>query len=283
MSGGSTNNDFIISPAGSGAIIGFNEPDNTATGGAKRGTYAVDFLGPFRNTSADVGSGTSTFLWGRYSKATGPYSYAGGYLCNASGIAAMADGYQNTSSGYYSRAINYGNTASAEATFASGESTQSTKFCASSFGFRSLGSRYAEMARAGGYFAAVGDCQKTGVVGRCKTTTNAAVEVFLDGSSERLSIAAGKGWSGLVNIFAFKSDGSVAARFLRQVTIKNVGGTTSLVGSVITIGTDEAGGCSVSLTANDTNDALKVEGTGITSETWRWAMTADGIDLAYGT
>jgi hypothetical protein len=72
------------------------------------------------------------------------------------------------------------------------------------------------------------------------------------------------------------------ARYIRQVTIKNVSGTTSLVGSVITIGTDDAAGTSISITANDANDALKIEATGVASETWRWIAVIEGAELAYG-
>jgi hypothetical protein len=69
---------------------------------------------------------------------------------------------------------------------------------------------------------------------------------------------------------------------MRQVGIKNVGGTTSLVGTVNTIGTDEAAGTSIAITADDTNDALQINVTGVTSETWRWVAVVYGVELAYG-
>jgi hypothetical protein len=118
---------------------------------------------------------------------------------------------------------------------------------------------------------------------RNKTTTNAAVELFLDGSaSARLTIPSGKYLTGTINIAGIKSDGTAAASYIRQFSIKNVAGTTSLVGTVNTVGTDEAASTSISITANDTNDALKVEVTGITSETWRWVAAVDVVEVAYG-
>jgi hypothetical protein len=34
---------------------------------------------------------------------------------------------------------------------------------------------------------------------------------------------------------------------------------------------------------NDTNDALKVEVTGILDETWRWVASVDAVEIAYGS
>jgi hypothetical protein len=139
------------------------------------------------------------------------------------------------------------------------------------------------LAHAAGQFAAQGDAQRARFVMRNKTTTNAAVELFLDGSATRLTIPSGKYLTGTINIAGIKSDGSAAASYIRQFSIKNVAGTTSLVGTVNTIGTDEAASTSISITANDTNDALKVEVTGIASETWRWVAAVDVVEVAYGT
>jgi hypothetical protein len=139
-------------------------------------------------------------------------------------------------------------------------------------------------AHASGQFSAKGDAQRARFVLRNKTTTNAAVELFLNtGDSTRLTIPSGKYLTGTINIAGIKSDGTAAASYIRQFSIKNVAATTSLVGTVNTIGTDEAASTSISITANDTNDALKVEVTGIASETWRWVASVDVVEVAYGT
>jgi hypothetical protein len=72
------------------------------------------------------------------------------------------------------------------------------------------------------------------------------------------------------------------AHFIRKVSIKNVGGTTSLV-SESTVGTDYAAGTSLAITADNTNAALQIAVTGITSETWRWVAHVEGVEIAYGT
>jgi hypothetical protein len=180
----------------------------------------------------------------------------------------MSGGYLSQSTALY--AISLGGAA-----YATAESTKA-------FGSHSIADRYGMYADSAGRFTAFGDNQYVRFIARNKTTTNSAVELFLNGSSVRLTIPSGKVLSGTVNIVGTKSDGTAVARYLRQFTIKNVAGTTSLVGSVITLGTDEAAGTSISITADDTNDALKIEVTGIASETWRWTAVAEGVEQAYG-
>lgn len=86
----------------------------------------------------------------------------------------------------------------------------------------------------------------------------------------------------MINITGTKSDGSAVAHYVRQYSIKNVGGTTSQVYAPVTIGTDNAAGTSIALSADDTNDSLKIEVTGVTSETWRWVASVDAVEVGYG-
>jgi hypothetical protein len=138
-------------------------------------------------------------------------------------------------------------------------------------------------ARAAGAFSSDGDNQFIFIALRNKTTDATPVELKLDGSSERFTIATGFGFSGMVEVFGFKSDGTAAARYTRRVGIKNTGGTTALVGSVETIGTDhEDAATDISITADDANDALAITVTGIAAETWRWTAVAHGLELKYG-
>lgn len=63
--------DFVITPKNYGAIIGFYYPDNTTTGGNKRGLEAVDFQSG-RSLASQVASGSQSFQ-------------SSGYACTASG------------------------------------------------------------------------------------------------------------------------------------------------------------------------------------------------------
>lgn len=136
---------------------------------------------------------------------------------------------------------------------------------------------------AGGGGSPTGDAQRARFVMRNKTTTNSAVELFLDGSSTRLTIPSGKYLTGTINIAGINSTGSTAASYIRQFSIKNQSLTTALVGTINTIGTDLASGTSINITADDPNDALKVQVTGIAAETWRWVASVDVVEVQYGT
>jgi hypothetical protein len=119
-------------------------------------------------------------------------------------------------------------------------------------------------------------------------TTNSTPTTMLIGfgyTNTRFTIPSGKIMFADILISGIKSDGSAAACYKRKVAIKNVGGTTSLVGTVETIGTDIEDNAStdVAITADNTNDALDISVTGIAAETWRWVCVVEGLEIAYGT
>jgi len=189
----------------------------------------------------------------------------------ASGVSAVALGFNTTASGNYTFAAVYRPTASgANGTVALGANTSAT--INGQFAFSS------------GRPSGSGISQFTVFTLYGNTTTNSAVELFAgadQGGAVRFSIPSGHVMTGLVHIVGSKSDGAAVASYMRQVTIKNVGGTTSLVGTVNLVGTDEAAGTSISITANDTNDALKIECTGVASETWRWIALCQFAQRTY--
>lgn len=300
---GQTNSALVLTPKGTGALIAGPKPDGTAVGGNARGTNSVDLQrsrsvatqvasgvqstisGGFQNTASatnsvvsggnlNIASGnTSTISGGNVNVATGSQStISGGFQNTASGgVSVVSGGSSNTASGNNST-ISGGvqNTASGVQSTISG-------------GSYGLADRYGMRAYATGLFAALGDAQHGIFVLRCKTTTNTAVEMALDGGTTYLTIPSGKYLTGTIKIAGIKSDGSATASYIRQFSIKNVAGTTTLVGTVNTIGIDTASLTAISITANDTSDYLSVQVTGILSETWRWVATVDVVEVAYGT
>ncbi len=316
--GGTTNVDLVLKPKGSGAIQA-NVADNTATGGNKRGANAID-LQTTRTTAAQVASGSPSVAIGASVTASGTASVALGRFAIASGAAGFAagDNLEGTGSlasglrgsvafaggqatGREAVAIGYNCTASgANTSFSIGNgSTASGNFSATAIGnactasgniTQAIGNgavsdRTSMYARAAGTFASAGDAQQVAFLLRNKTTNNTATTLFTDGSSARLTIPSGKVMSAVCRICGIKSDGSAVANYVRSVVIKNVGGTTALVGSVETIGTDIEDNAStdVAITADNTNDALQINVTGITGETWRWVAVVEGLEIAYGT
>ena len=311
VTGGTTNTDLVLVPKGTGAFILGPAPDSTGTGGNKRGQYAVDLQISKSATAARVASGNYSFLAGLGGSSTADattsigqgnlvtsnYAVGLGYGNSASGLAAISLGYSNSNSGTVSvalgqsnitsnnrsYAIGNSNTASGDASGAMGDTCTASAKSALATGLQASASRYGQKAHSAGQFAAVGDAQAEQFVLRNKTTNGTATTLFLDGASTRLTLASGRVLSGTINIVGTRSDGVSVARYLRQFTLKNVAGTTSLVGLVNLLGLDEATGTSISVTADDTNDALSIQVTGVLLETWRWVATVDAIEVAYGT
>jgi hypothetical protein len=272
----------------------------TPTGGNKRGEYSVDLQTEPKGGGASqsrVSSGRSSFCANSFNTASGGNSSALGSASIASGLASLAAGSAVTASGSYSTALGNGGTASGTRSFvacwngtassddavAIGRANTASAIGAIAVGENSQADRRAMMAHASGFFNSRGDAQKAVFIARNKTTTNSAVELFLDGATTHITIPSGKMLSATVNIIGSKSDGSSVAHYFRKCCIKNVGGTTSLVGSVEAIGTDIAAGTLINITADDANDALKIEVTGIAAETWRWTAVIEGAEIQYGT
>ena len=113
-----TNADFVIKPKGSGSILA-NIPDNLATGGNKRGTYAVD-LQMSRTVNTQVASGDYSFIAGQNNIASNTNSVAIGLQNNSSGTQAVAIGQQNSASGTQSVAIGLQNSATVQQAVAIG-------------------------------------------------------------------------------------------------------------------------------------------------------------------
>jgi hypothetical protein len=103
---GQSNVDFVIQPKGTGAILA-QQPDGTATGGNKRGEYAVDFQ-MIRSASTNVASGdNSVICGGSLNTASGPSStvIGGWYNSAIGGCSNIIGGYNNTANGDYSIAL----------------------------------------------------------------------------------------------------------------------------------------------------------------------------------
>jgi hypothetical protein len=226
-----------------------------------------------RNNAAQVASGARAIAIAdrAIASGTGAICLSQG-IANATGFASVAIGEGAASSGIYSLTIGRFCVASAPFAQATGTGVRADRtivaYANGSFGPTST---------------SLGDAQQIRTVLFCKTTDDSATEMFITGATTRLTVPSGKVIAMLVNITGVKSDGSAVAHYVRQYAIKNVGGTTTEVYAPVTIGTDNAASTSISLSANDTNDALKIEVTGIASETWRWVASVDAVEVAYGT
>jgi hypothetical protein len=230
-------------------------------------------VGGLSNTSSGYGS---VIGGGMNNTANNNFSsICGGGLSNTSSGygSTVGGGLSNTSSGYGSTVGGGVNNIS------------SGSYSTITGGHGALSSRYGMVANASGYFSEAGDSQIASFILR-NTTTNTATPtpLFLDGSSTRLTIPSGKVMSFMVNVSGVNSTGTSGSMFVRQGMIKNVTGTTSLIGSIISVGTDIESNAltNVAITADNANSALQINVTGIATETWRWTARVDAVEIGYG-
>jgi hypothetical protein len=248
-----TNSALVLAPKGTGAFIVGRPPDGTAANGNARGAEAVD-IQISRSSATQV----------------------------ASGAASIAIGNQNTSSSLYSTAIGIACTASAQNAVALGEVANATATHGFASGFAATADRVGQRAHAAGRFG-IHRSQYARFVCRRQTTNDTPATLFTDGSSTRITIPTYTVLSFIAQITGIKTDGSAVAKYIREGTIKNDNGTTSLVGSIITVGTDheDSAGTDVAITADDTNNALQINVTGIAAETWRWTAVVQGVEIGW--
>mgnify|MGYP003493869141 FL=1 len=105
------------------------------------------------------------------------------------------------------------------------------------------------------------------------------------GSSNRIKIPDDSAMALTITICGKVQNTSEYLMFIRQAIIYNNSGSTNLDGTVNTIGTDIISGALtgsiVTIYANDTNDCLKVEVTGITATNINWTVNVKGVISIY--
>jgi hypothetical protein len=280
-----TNSALVLSPKGGGAFVLGPQSDASSSGGNARGVSAVE-LQMVRTSATAVASGERAFIGGGANNTgSGQDSVCcGGTGNTASGfLAGIFSGRSNTASADRSMAAGDGNTSSGTDSLAIGANNTASAAQSVALGARAVADRRGLFAHAASNFSANGDAQRIRAVLRCKTTTNAAVEMALDGSTTYLTIPSGKVIFCNIKVVGVKSDGAVVATYERQYAAKNVAGTSSEVFAPVTIGTDNASSTSLEVATVDAGDYIRIRPTGIASETWRWVASVDAVEVAYGT
>ena len=283
---------------------------NTATdegfvGGGSHNTasamYATVIGGGNYNSATNV---YASICGGNNNTASGPLSSIGGGGSNTASAyySTVGGGNNNNASSYYSVVSGgqYNTASSSHSTVSGGRNNNAISLYSTvnggysnnasaigstvSGGLQAKADRYGMQAYSVGRFASNGDAQRVNFILRRITADGTPTELFLDSNSVRLTIPSGKALFATVSIAGIINGGSKAIHYIRKVAIKNISGTTSLIGTVSTLGTDVEDDASydVSIAADDTNDALQINVTGKTGETIRWVAHVDGIEIAYG-
>ena len=263
--GSESNLGFAIIPKGTGAVT-IQIPDGTSTGGNARGSRAIDFQTD-RNAATQVASGTSSFVGGgRRNTASATYSATlGGSGCVASGNGSVclggdgSFGVGNSATGTNCFAFGVGADATANSSIAFLADASATQ----TFAVHRNATHRGEFAMLSHSFLQLSEA----------TVGTAAQELFLDGNGGtlRATISSGRYWCGQVWVsatVALVGNGTgglaVGDTYVAQYGfgIKNVGGTTALVGTVQTIMAAQSdatmAGASFTIAGDNTNDALTV-------------------------
>ena len=227
-------------------------------------------------------SGINSTAEGNSTTASGYVSHAEGNSTTASGDNSHAEGFGTTASGESSHAEGSSTTASGNFSHAEGAHTTAYNNYSHASGYYSTARLRSQHAQANGRFAATGDSQRTSSISHKETTDATPIEC-LTSTNERYVLPAGYIMACTVTINGSNADGSVAGFYKRQALIKNIAGTTALIGTVQTIGTDiEIGAIGgVAVTADDTNDSLLVTVTGKADETIRWVCVIDAVEVGH--
>lgn len=293
---GSTSNiATIITPKGTGAFIWGAAPDGS-TGGNNRGSYAVDFG---RAGTTYVASGDYAVNFGLNNTASGTYSLTQGFFVTASGPGSASFGYictstggQSFSSGAYANATAYGSAAfgttvnaNGQASFVAGENCTASVEASSSFGNQALSNKYSQQSHASGFFSTQGDAQYSRIIARNTTTNATQTNLFLDGSSARLTIPNNTTWVFNITISARRAtagDQSAGYTLTGVIDKGTTAGSTALVGTVTkTVIAEDDAAWDVDATADATNGALNILVTGVAATNIRWVAVVDLTEVTY--
>jgi hypothetical protein len=271
----------------------------STVGGGRNNTASNTYStvgGGFSNTSSGnrstVGGGFSNTASGQYSivgggalnTATGSNSTVGGGIGNnaASYSSTVGGGQSNTASNTYSTVGGGLSNASSgtRSTVSGGQNnTASGTYSCVLGGARAVSSKHGEVSHAAGRFGSDGDAQHSILVARRETTNATANQVlFLNGSSERLTIPAETTWTFSIKLSAYNDTDNQGGWWIFRGGIRrNQSNGTALVGSIITENGVEStlSAASASVVADDTNEALEIRVTGVASKTIRWVAVVD--------
>jgi len=192
------------------------------------------------------------------------------------GRAAMSIGRGNTVIGNYSAGFGYGHTVSGESTgtMALGvlHVADENSYACTLLGYAGKASRYAEVVHAATSFSTTGDAQACHLISKNQTTDATETELFTNGSSTRITIPTDTNATFSTLIIARQTnDAGEGGSYKLEGAISNEGGTISLIGSVTkTVLAEDVAGWDVAATADDTNKALKLTGTGAASDNVNW-------------
>lgn len=204
----------------------------------------------------------------------------------ASGMnATIGGGSDNQATGGYSTiAGGESNQATADnTTVGGGEYNQATaQYATVPGGYQAIASHYGEMAYSSGMFANFGDAQTSLYFLRGLSTSAGLSELFLNGSSQRMTIPNNSVWSFEILVAGRTNSGNAGGGYRITGVIENAGGTVTFIGTpVVTVLGEDVAAWNVVVTADNTLDALTISASGTTGTTIRWVATVRTAQVTF--
>lgn len=272
-----------------GSFVVGEKPNGNVVGGNVPGEGSIQ-ISTVRDQAGQVASGKRSIVIGSRSAASVQSGIAIGANAEASGNAAsiaIGGNEANYTATCSAGGLAIHGSSTGQNAVALGRSTSASATGALAIGDGATASNsWMAYSNGNGFGGGVGGNILSVAGGLLAVTTNATptTMTFARYVSSFLSIPSGYVMVATCTITCASSDGTNMGVFTRRVTIKNVSGTTTLVQSQV-MGTDyeDDAGLDVTITADDANDRLKIEVTGIAGTTYRWAADVRGIVYQIGT
>tara|TARA_R110000822_G_scaffold62371_2_gene153839 strand:- start:1163 stop:4948 length:3786 start_codon:yes stop_codon:yes gene_type:complete len=246
-----------------------------ATNSSSYGATGVNAVAIGKNAKAS--GNVSLAIGGQVALATATYSIAIGTYSRATGHSSIA--LSTETSGYYtdasgSKAVAIGNTCKA-----SGDNSFS-------LGTQSKSVEKGKYAYASGYFAAEGDAQGGQFILRSDTTDATAEAMTTNKSTaaanNQIVAASDTCITFHGTITAMQNGAQAYGGWEIKGMLVNDGGTTSLaLGNVSDMAANNASSWAVALSADNTNNALKIQVTGEASHNIRWVANVQTSEVTY--
>jgi len=315
----SGNLSFVL-PASDGSNGQFLKTDgsgNLAFAAAASGAdlYAANESSPSAQPSATgsnaiaigdsaVASGTDS-LAGPKSRASGSQSFAAaiadnsstygakntntvalGYRAKASQTASIAIGYMTNATGTNSHVFGQYNNATSNYSMCLGTECDATNLFSTAMGVQSLSAIKGKLAYSAGRFAADGDAQGGTFILRSDTTDATAEAMTTNNSTaaadNQIVAASDTCITFHGTVVAMQNGAQAHAGWEIKGMLVNDGGTTTLaLGNVSDMAATNASSWAVALSADNTNNALKIQVTGEASHNIRWVANVQTSEVTY--
>jgi hypothetical protein len=218
--------------------------------------------------SDTTASGNASHAEGRGTISSGSYSHSEGYLNEASGIAAHAEGRENEASGLNSHAEGRNTKSVGIRSHSEGEGTIADGDWSHAGGVNAKAFRSSEWTRSSSNRGQYGVVSLSAF-----SNTNHSFEFFIDESNLKFNIPIDTSYR--INIDAIVTDVNTgdSKEWGGVVIIKNFNNTTSLTGAATmtsVLGDASLNTATLTVSADDTNDYLKIQGAGITGKDLNW-------------